>query len=117
MTDTLEPAAIIANRFRAAQEAAQGNPHAIDLTPSPEDATVRLLSGQGSDEINVAGRSFRPDHRRAFHLPQKLVTPELLTVGGFYVAPISKRDALQDVGSAVNAMPDCKERRPLSPRR
>jgi hypothetical protein len=60
--------------------------------------------------LNVAGQSYRRDHRGAFHVPQKHVTRELLSVGAFYVAPISKRDSLQDVASAIHAMPVCRER-------
>jgi hypothetical protein len=107
---TEEMATTIAQRFASAQAASAGYSHAIELSPPPEDAVVRLLSGQGSDEINVAGKSYRPDKRAAFFVPQKHVTRELLTVGSFYPAPISKRDSLQDVGSAIHAMPDCPEK-------
>jgi len=107
---TEEMATTIAQRFASAQAASAGYSHAIELSPPPEDAVVRLLSGQGSDEINVAGKSYRQDKRGAFFVPQKHVTRELLTVGGFYPAPISKRDSLQDVGSAILAMPDCPEK-------
>jgi hypothetical protein len=76
--------------------------------PTGEDAIVRLLNSGRSDELNVAGKSYRPDARGAFYVPRKHVTREL-TVGAFYPAPISKQDSLQDVASSIHAMPACPE--------
>ena len=74
---------------------------------------MRLKNNQGSDELNLGDRSFRPDHRRAFWIPEKDVAPELLSVAGFYLAPLSKAEALQDVAGAVVAMPECREKAAL----
>ena len=85
----------------------------VNLTPEPGDELVRLKNNQGCDEVNLGTRSFRPDHRRAFWIPKKDVAPELLSVAGFYFAPLSKREALQDVAGAVVAMPECREKAAL----
>ena len=72
---------------------------------------MRLLSGQGSDEINVAGKSVSPRQARRFlRAAEVTLRFELLTVGGFYPAPISKAESLQDVGSAIHAMHPCPEK-------
>jgi hypothetical protein len=78
--------------------------------PAPEDTLVRLLNSGGCDELNIAGKAYHRDHRGAFHVEQKHVSRELLTVGAFYHAPITKQESLQDVASAVLAMPACPER-------
>jgi hypothetical protein len=82
-------------------------PGVIDLSPKiePGDEIVRLLNNQGCDELNVDGKSFWRDHRGAFSVPTKYVTHELLTVAGFYIAPLSLADAIQDVATAVTHVP------------
>jgi hypothetical protein len=82
----------------------------INLTPSAEDEILRLENGQGADELNVDGKSYKPDHWRAFHVPRKHVTPSLLSIGGFYEKPITKWQSLRDVASAIHFMPACAER-------
>ncbi len=82
--------------------------------PEPGEELVRLLNSGRSDELNVDGRSYRPDHRGAFHVPRKHVTRELLTVGAFYPAPLRKDEGLSDVATAIAAMPEGKEKVALS---
>lgn len=81
--------------------------------PAPGDELVRLTNGQGADELNVDGKSFRRDHRNAFHVPRRYVDRALLTVGGFVEQPISKQELLQDVASAIVLMPACVEKEAL----
>ena len=78
--------------------------------PSPEDVLVRLKNSGNSDELNIEGKSYRPDRRGAFFVERKHVSRELLTVGGFYPAPITKQESLQDVASSILAMPECQEK-------
>ena len=79
-------------------------------TPAPEDAIVRLVNNQGADEANLEGKSYRPDHRGAFWIPRRLVTPELRGIGGFVERPIAKHESLQDVATHIGLMAKCRER-------
>jgi hypothetical protein len=78
--------------------------------PAPEDTLVRMKNNQGCDEVNFGTRSIRPDHRRAFWIPKKDITRELLTVGGFYPEPLTKAESLQDVATHIGLMAKCRER-------
>jgi hypothetical protein len=82
--------------------------------PEPGNELVRLLNSGRSDELNVDGKSYRPDARGAFHVPRRHVTPELLTVGAFYPARLSKAEGLQDVAKAINALPPGREKEALN---
>jgi hypothetical protein len=43
----------------------------VDLNPpAPGDELVRLVNNFGCDELNVDGRSCRPDKRHAFYVPR-----------------------------------------------
>jgi hypothetical protein len=88
----------------------------VNLSPeiAPEDSLVRLVCPQGADELNVDGRSFRPDHRRAFHVPRRYVRQAELTVGGFVEQPLSKTEALQDVAGPIASLPPGREHDVLS---
>jgi hypothetical protein len=77
----------------------------INLDPPAEgERLVRLLNSGRSDELNIAGVSYKPDKRGAFYVPQKHVTRELLTVASFYPATITVAESLQDVATHVNLM-------------
>ena len=82
--------------------------------PAPEDTLVRLLNSGGCDELNIACKAYHRDHRGAFHVEQKHVTRELLTVGAFYHAPLTLAEGLQDAASAIVALPPGRERDILS---
>jgi hypothetical protein len=41
--------------------------------PEPGEELVRLLNSGRSDELNVDGKSYRPDARGAFHVPRRHV--------------------------------------------
>ncbi len=82
--------------------------------PEPGNELVRLLNSGRSDELNVDGKSYRPDARGAFHVPRRHVTRELLTVGAFYPAPLSKAEGLSDVARAINALPRGREKEALN---
>ena len=105
-----EMATQIANRFRAAQEAAAapklGNLDAVE-------PMVRVVCNQGCDELNVDGKSFRRDHRNAFHVPRRYIDRALMTVGGFVEQPLTLAEGLQDVASAVVAMPESVQKAAL----
>jgi hypothetical protein len=73
--------------------------------PSAEDTIVRLVNNCGADELNVDGKSFRRDHRGAFHVPRKYVTKEPVTIAGFVEQPITLAEGLQDVAGAIAALP------------
>jgi hypothetical protein len=62
-----------------------------------------------SDEVNHAGRSYRPDRRGYFYLPSEAM-PALEHVGGFYRATPSKKESLTDIGTAVFHMTPCREK-------
>ena len=77
----------------------------INLDPPAEpERLIRLPNNQGCDELNVCGKAYHRDHRGAFHVEQKHVSRELLTVGGFYPAPITVDESIQDVATAVHFM-------------
>ena len=76
----------------------------IDTSPDTEDL-VRLDNNFGADEANIAGRSFRRDHLGAFWIPCRMVTRELLDIGGFFERPLTHAEALADVERAVSVMP------------
>jgi hypothetical protein len=82
--------------------------------PAPEDVLVRLVNNGGADELNVNCKSYRPDHRGAFHVPRRYVTWALKNIAAFVEAPLTRDDALQDVSRAVDAMPECAEKAKLS---
>jgi hypothetical protein len=88
---------------------------AITIKPTePGDELVRLKNSGNADEANLECQSFKPDRWGAFHIPKRLVTRELMSIGGFFPAPISMSEALQDVSDAIAAMPEGAERGALS---
>ena len=72
--------------------------------PAPEDALVRLTNRFGCDEWNVGGKSYRPDHRGAFHVPRRHVDWASLHIGGFVKSPITVEESIQDIASHVHLM-------------
>jgi hypothetical protein len=81
--------------------------------PAPGEELVRLRNSGNSDELNIDGKSYQPDHRGAFHVPRRHVSRELLTIGAFYPSPLPLTEALQDVASAIIAMPAGREKEAL----
>jgi hypothetical protein len=79
-------------------------------TPEP---LVRLKSSANSDEINVGLKSYRAGRWGAFFVPREHLPP-LTSVGGFHESPITMSEALSDVASAIEAIPEGKERAALS---
>jgi hypothetical protein len=87
----------------------------LNLTPAPEDVLVRLKNNFGCDELNVAGRSYRPDQHGAFWVERRHVTPELRNIGGFVEEPYpTKAESLRAVATAIAQMKPCDERAKLS---
>jgi hypothetical protein len=87
--------------------------NAINLTPEPGDELVRMKNSGNSDQLNLGTRAFFPDHRKAFWIPAKDAGRVLSEPGGFYLAPLTKAEGLQDVAGAVVAMPECREKAAL----
>jgi hypothetical protein len=82
--------------------------------PEPGDELVRVVNHFGCDELNVAGKSYRPDHRHAFLVPRRHVDWSLLHVGGFVERDITLQEAIQDVATAVMNVPAGRERNALN---
>ena len=82
--------------------------------PTGEDAIVRVVNHFGCDELNVEGKSYRPNSRHAYYVPRRCVTRELLTVGGFVEQPLPLAESIQDVASAIHLMPPSVAKTKLS---
>jgi hypothetical protein len=82
----------------------------LNLTPEPSDELVRLVSYQGASELNIGTSRYVPDARGAFWVERSKITHDILNVGGFVVKPLSKKEAMQDVGRAIDLMPTCAEK-------
>ena len=78
--------------------------------PTGDDAIVRLVNNFGCDELNCGGRSYRPDHRRAWHVERKHVDWALLHIGGFVEQELTLAEGVQDVAAAVIALPEGPEK-------
>ena len=100
-----EQAQIIANRFRAAQDAAAN---------APDEEIVRAVSNQGADEINVEGVSYRRRDDGSFKLPRRHLTFELRNVGGIVEEPLTIAQGLKSIATTIAEMPACNERDVLS---
>jgi hypothetical protein len=105
-----EQAQIIANRFRASQEAAAGKPGVLNLSPEPGDELVRVVCNQGADEVNIEGVSYRRRDDGGFRIPRRHLSFELRNIGGFTEQPLSKAQGLKSIATALHEMPACPER-------
>jgi hypothetical protein len=100
-----ESATVIANRFKAAQEAAAS---------APDEEICRAVSNQGADEINVEGQSYRRRDDGGFRIPRRHLSFELRNIGGITEEPLTIAQGLKSIAVAIAEMPDCHERDILS---
>ena len=96
-----EQAQIIANRFRAAQDAA---------ATALDEEICRAVSNQGADEINAEGVSYRRRDDGGFRIPRRHMTFELRNIGGIVEEPLSIAQGLQSIADTIAEMPACNER-------
>ena len=111
---TEEMATTIARRFARAQEAARGDPHVINLTPEPGEELVRVVCGQGADEVNIEGKSYRRRDDGGFRIPRRHLDFALRNIGGFAEQALTKAQGLQSIATAIYEMPKCRERDALA---
>jgi hypothetical protein len=104
----------IANRFRAAQAASQGKPGVINLTPAPGEELVRVVCGQGADELNLEGKSYRRRDDGGFRIPRRHLDFALRNIGGFTEQALAKAESLRTIATAIHEMQPCNERDALS---